>query len=170
MSWLGPGSPVRTLTDIIAFNNAHREQELKYFGQELLEMADAKGPLTSEAYLKALATNRRQAGALGIDMVMTKHQLDALVAPTFGLPWLTDLVAGDVFPGGASSPSIGRGGRRLPAHHRADGIFPRPAARLVDLRPRLERTDAPQDRVRLRTGDEAPAAAHVRADGGPPER
>ena len=67
LSWLGPGSPVRSLTDIIAFNTAHREQELKYFGQELLEMAEAKGPLTSEAYVKALATNRRQAGALGID-------------------------------------------------------------------------------------------------------
>jgi amidase len=105
LSWLGPGSPVRSLTDIIAFNTAHREQELKYFGQELLEMADAKGPLTSEAYVKALAANRRQAGALGIEMVMTKNQLDALVAPTFGVPWLTDLVAGDVFPGGASTPS-----------------------------------------------------------------
>jgi amidase len=105
LSWLGPGSPVRTLTDLIAFNKAHSEQELKYFGQELLEMADAKGPLTSEGYLKALSTNRRLAGALGIDMVMTRHQLDALVAPTFGLPWLTDLVAGDIFPAGASSPS-----------------------------------------------------------------
>ena len=105
LSWLGPGSPVRSLTDIIAFNKAHREQELKYFGQELLEMADAKGPLTSEAYVKAVAANRGQARALGIDMVMTKNQLDALVAPTFGVPWLTDLVAGDVFPGGASTPS-----------------------------------------------------------------
>jgi amidase len=105
LSWLGPGSPVRTLTDIIAFNKARREQELKYFGQELMEMADAKGPLTSEPYLKALASNRRQAGALGIDMVMAKHQLDALVAPTFGLPWLTDLIAGDIFPAGSSSPS-----------------------------------------------------------------
>ena len=105
LSWLGTGSPVRTLTDIIAFNKTRQEQELKYFGQELLEMADAKGPLTSEAYMKALATIRRQARELGIDMVMTKHQLDALVAPTFGLPWLTDLVAGDIFPAGAASPS-----------------------------------------------------------------
>jgi amidase len=96
---------VRTLTDIIAFNKTHQEQELKYFGQELLEMAEAKGPLTSEAYLKALATIRRQARELGIDGVMTKHQLDALVAPSFGLPWLTDLVGGDVLPGGAASPS-----------------------------------------------------------------
>jgi amidase len=105
LSWLGPGSPVRTLTDIIAFNKTRHEQELKYFGQELLELADAKGPLTSEPYTKALASIRRQARDLGIDMVMTKHQLDALIAPTFGLPWLTDLVAGDVFPAGASSPS-----------------------------------------------------------------
>jgi amidase len=105
LSWLGPGSPVRTLTDIIAFNKSRQEQELKYFGQELLEMADAKGPLTSEPYLKALATIHRQARELGIDGVMAKHKLDALVAPTFGLPWLTDLVGGDVFPGGATSPS-----------------------------------------------------------------
>ena len=105
LSWLGAGSPVRTLTDIIEFNKTRQQQELKYFGQELLEMADAKGPLTSEAYLKALTTIRRQARELGIDMVMTKHQLDALVAPTFGLPWLTDLVAGDIFPAGAASPS-----------------------------------------------------------------
>ena len=105
LSWLGPGSPVRTLTDVIAFNKTRQVQELKYFGQELLEMADAKGPLTSEAYVKALATIRRQARELGIDAVMAKHKLDALVAPTFGLPWLTDLVGGDVFPGGATSPS-----------------------------------------------------------------
>jgi amidase len=105
LSWLGPGSPVRKLTDIIAFNKTRQEQELKYFGQELLEMADAKGPLTSEAYTKALASIRRQARDLGIDMVMAKHQLDALIAPTFGLPWLTDLVAGDVFAAGAASPS-----------------------------------------------------------------
>jgi amidase len=52
-----------------------------------------------------LASIRRQARDLGIDMVMAKHQLDALIAPTFGLPWLTDLVAGDVFAAGAASPS-----------------------------------------------------------------
>ena len=92
LAWLGPASPVRSLKDVIAFNNAHREQELPYFGQELLEMAEAKGPLTSEEYMKALAANRRQAGASGIDAVMAKHQLDALVAPTFGVPWLIDLV------------------------------------------------------------------------------
>jgi amidase len=70
-----------------------------------MEMAEAKGPLTSPAYLNALATSRRQARTLGIDAVMATYQLDALVAPTFGPPWLVDLVAGDAIPAGAASPS-----------------------------------------------------------------
>ena len=102
---LGPVSPVRSLKDVIAFNNQRKDEELRYFGQEIMEMAEAKGPLTSAAYQKALATNRRQARTLGIDAVMAKHQLDALVAPTFGPPWLVDLVSGDAMPAGGSSPS-----------------------------------------------------------------
>jgi amidase len=68
-------------------------------------MAEAKGPLTNPAYLKALTANRRQARTLGLDAVMNKHRLDALVAPTFGPPWLIDLVSGDAIPASASSPS-----------------------------------------------------------------
>ena len=102
---LGPVSPVRSLKDVIAFNEQHKDEELRYFGQEIMEMAEAKGPLTSAAYQKALATNRRQARTLGIDAVMATHQLDALVAPTFSPPWLVDLVNGDAMPAGASSPS-----------------------------------------------------------------
>ena len=102
---LGPLAPVRSLKDIIAFNNQRKDEELRYFGQEIMEMAEAKGPPTSAAYRKALATNRRQARTLGIDAVMAKHQLDALVAPTFGPPWLVDLVTGDTVPAGGSSPS-----------------------------------------------------------------
>ena len=102
---LGPLSPVRSLKDVIAFNNRRKDEELRYFGQEIMEMAEAKGPPTSAAYQKALATNRRQARTLGIDAVMAKHQLDALVAPTFGPPWLVDFVSGDAMPAGGSSPS-----------------------------------------------------------------
>ncbi len=102
---LGPASPMRSLTDVIAFNRKRSDEELKYFGQEIMEMAEAKGPLTSPAYLKALASSRRQARTLGLDAVMNKHRLDALVAPTFGPPWLIDLVSGDAVPASASSPS-----------------------------------------------------------------
>ena len=102
---LGPAAPVRTLADVIKFNTERKDEELRYFGQEIMEMAEAKGPLTTPAYQKALATNRRQAATLGIDAVMTKHELDALVAPTFGPSWLIDLVNGDAFPSGAASPS-----------------------------------------------------------------
>jgi amidase len=98
-------TPVRTLADLISFNRQRKDEELKYFGQEIFEMAEAKGPLTSAEYRKALALNHRQARTLGIDAVMTKHQLDALVAPTFGPPWLIDLVSGDSYPAGATSPS-----------------------------------------------------------------
>jgi amidase len=102
---LGPLSPVRSLKDVIAFNEQHQDEELRYFGQEIMEMAEVKGPLTSAEYQKALAANRRQARTLGIDAVMATHQLDALVAPTFSPPWLVDLVNGDAMPAGAASPS-----------------------------------------------------------------
>ena len=93
--WWGPAAPVRTLEDIIAFNTAHADQELAYFGQELFELARTKGPLTSPAYLEALARGRRRAGPEGIDAAMKRHRLDALIAPTGGPAWPIDLVNGD---------------------------------------------------------------------------
>jgi amidase len=105
LAWLGPASPVHTLKDVIAFNDAHKDQELRYFGQEIMEMAEKKGPLTSPAYTAALAKNRRMARALGIDAVMTAHKLDALVAPTGGPAWLIDLVNGDSGTASAPGPS-----------------------------------------------------------------
>jgi amidase len=94
---LGPEAPVKSLKEIIAFNERHRKQEMPYFGQDRFVKAEAKGPLTSKDYLEALATCRRLARTEGIDAVMAKHQLDALVAPTEGPAWLTDLVVGDRF-------------------------------------------------------------------------
>jgi amidase len=99
---LGPRARVRTLTDVIAFNNRERAREMPYFGQELFEMAEQRGPLTSPTYLTHLENCRRWAGTEGIDAVMTHHQLDALVAPTGSPAWPIDLVNGDHFLGASS--------------------------------------------------------------------
>ncbi|MGA9471035.1 MAG: amidase [Terriglobales bacterium] len=100
---LGPGAPVRTLKDIIDFNERNREKEMPYFGQDLFIKAQAKGPLTEKEYLDALAKNNQLARTEGIDALMDKHQLDAIVAPTGSPAWLTDLVNGDHVAGGSSN-------------------------------------------------------------------
>jgi amidase len=100
---LGPRAPVKSLKEIIEFNEKNREKEMPYFGQDLFVKAEAKGPLTSPAYRKALAKNHRLSRMLGIDAVMTKHRLDAMIAPTGGPTWVTDLINGDHFVGGFSS-------------------------------------------------------------------
>ena len=98
----GPGAEVRSLTDLIAFNERNAEAEMPYFGQERLIAAEAKGPLSERAYLTALAAARRLSRADGIDRTMNEHRLDAVVAATGGPAWVTDLVNGDHF-GGSSS-------------------------------------------------------------------
>ena len=100
---LGPGAKVRTLADVTAFNERHAATELKWFGQDLFVKAQAKGPLTDDAYLKARALCLKVARDDGIDAVMKTHRLDALIAPTGGPAWLTDLVVGDHFVGGGST-------------------------------------------------------------------
>ena len=102
---LGPKAPVKTLADVIAFNEAHAAEEMPYFGQEQFLKAQAKGPLTEKPYLDALEKNRRLSRAEGIDAVMDQHRLDAIVAPTGGPAWLTDCVTGDHFGGGSSTPA-----------------------------------------------------------------
>ncbi|HEX2637809.1 MAG TPA: amidase [Gemmatimonadales bacterium] len=102
---LGPAAPVRTLADVIAFNERARAREMPYFGQELFVRAQAKGPLTSPGYRKALRDCRRLSRTLGIDAVMTRHRLDALVAPTGNPAWPTDPVNGDHFTGSSSTPA-----------------------------------------------------------------
>ncbi len=102
---LGPTAPVHNLKEIIEFNLRNKEREMPYFGQELFEKAQAKGPLTSKAYKLALAKNHRMARTEGIDATMGKHKLDAIIAPTGGPAWTTDLVNGDHFSGGSSTPA-----------------------------------------------------------------
>lgn len=102
---LGPKAPVKTMADIIAFNEKNRDREMPYFAQELMVRAQAKGPLTEKKYRDALAKNHRLSRAEGIDAVMMKHKLDAMIAPTGGPAWVTDLINGDHFTGGYSTPS-----------------------------------------------------------------
>ncbi len=96
--------PVKSLADCIAFNQSHRSTEMPYFDQELMEQAQAKGPLTEKAYLDALANNLKLTRTEGIDAIMANHNLDAIVAPTAGPAWLTDWVDGDHADSGCSSP------------------------------------------------------------------
>ena len=105
LAGLGPAAPVRSLQDVIAFNERNRDREMPYFGQDIMEKAQAKGPLTSKAYIAALNKNHLLTRTQGIDFIMRKHQLDALIAPTGGPPWPTDWLNGDHFAGGYSSAS-----------------------------------------------------------------
>jgi amidase len=102
---LGPRAPVKSLKEIIDFNEQYRDREMPYFGQDLFTKAQAKGPLTDKAYRDALAKNRRLSRKEGIDFVMDKNRLDALIAPTGGPPWPTDWANGDHFTGGYSTAS-----------------------------------------------------------------
>jgi len=102
---LGPSARVHSLADVIAFNEANRERELRYFGQDLMIRAEQKGPLTEKIYLDTLARNLRLSRQEGIDAVMDRLRVDALVAPTGGPPWLTDLINGDHFMGSSSTPA-----------------------------------------------------------------
>jgi amidase len=98
----GSGSPVHSLKDIIEFNKETAAEEMPYFRQELFLQAEEKGPLTDKKYLDALKKNHDLTRKEGIDAVMDKYNLDALVSPTDSPAWLTDLVDGDHFLGGSS--------------------------------------------------------------------
>ena len=102
---LGPEARAHTLEELIAFNRAHAEQELPYFGQELFELAQQKGPLSEQEYLDARAECLRLARDEGIDAVMRQHNLDALCMPTAEPAWKIDLIDGDHSMGGASQPA-----------------------------------------------------------------
>ncbi|MGH8495639.1 MAG: amidase [Gammaproteobacteria bacterium] len=95
-------APLKSLEEIIEFNAANVETVMPYFGQDIMQESQAKGPLTDKEYVEALATSKRIARE-GIDKVMRKHDLDALIAPSNGPAWLTDYVTGDHFSTGSSS-------------------------------------------------------------------
>jgi amidase len=96
---------VRSLKDVIDFNERNRASEMPYFGQEIMLMAEKKGPLTEKKYLNALVKNHLKSRTQGIDAVMKKYRLDAIVAPTGSPAWTTDLVNGDHFTGASATPA-----------------------------------------------------------------
>jgi len=100
-----PGAKVHTLEDLIAFDTAHASEELPFFGQEFFERAVKKGSFETPEYKKALQTCHKLAREEGLDATLTKYKLDAILAPTGGTPWLTDLVTGDHFAMSSSTPA-----------------------------------------------------------------
>jgi amidase len=98
-------APHKTLAALIDFNTQNRDREMPHFGQEIFEMAQKKGSLSTAAYRSARAKCRRLSRAEGIDAVMKKHRLDAFVAPTGGPAWVIDYLNGDHFTGGSSTPA-----------------------------------------------------------------
>ena len=100
---LGPNAPVHTLKEIIEFNERNKKKEMPYFQQETFIQAEAKGSLTEKEYIDARDNNLRLARAEGIDAIMDKFKLDALVAPSESPAWVTDLVTGDHFLSGSTT-------------------------------------------------------------------
>ena len=94
---------VRTIDEVIAFNRTNAGAEMPYFGQEQLERAQSMGSLDDAKYRDAVAACRRLSRDEGIDAIMTQHSLDAIVAPSNGPSWPTDLINGDRYSGGNSS-------------------------------------------------------------------
>jgi amidase len=100
---LGPNAPIKSLKELIAYNQKNAGKEMPYFGQDQFEKAEAKGDLNSYEYLEALAKCRRMMRTEGIDAAMDKSKLDALIAPTLGPACMTDLINGDRWLGGSST-------------------------------------------------------------------
>lgn len=103
LAGLGPDAPVRTLAEIIEFNERNADLEMPHFGQQRLIASEARGPLTDQVYLDAVRAIQRGNREDGIDALMDEHNLDAIVAPTRGLAWKTDHILGDFLGGGSSA-------------------------------------------------------------------
>ena len=101
----GHPNGMRGLADLIAFNEANKEREMPFFGQQIFELAEAKGDLTTPEYLESLETAFRLARSEGIDALMEEHRLDAIVSPTTRAAWMTDLVNNGEASAGSSGPA-----------------------------------------------------------------
>jgi len=99
------GLKVKSLADLIEFNKTNSEKEMRWFAQEIFEEAEKTKGLEDPVYLDALSKVHELTRKNGIDFLMDKHQLDALIAPTNGPSWTIDLVNGDHFGGGSSEPA-----------------------------------------------------------------
>ena len=100
-----PNLPIKSLSDIMAFNEKYRDRVMPHFAQEHMARAAAKGGLDEKVYLDALANNLKFSREEGIDKALLDNKLDALVAPSGSPAWLTDFIRGDNSGGGFSSPA-----------------------------------------------------------------
>jgi len=100
---LGADAPVKSLAELIAWNERERAREMPWFGQEIFVRAQKRGPLTDKKYLDARAKCIRLSRTEGVDAVMAKHRLDAIILPSNAPAWTTDFLNGDHVTGGNSS-------------------------------------------------------------------
>ncbi len=103
LAGLGPDAPVKSLEEVIKFNDANREKTMPFFGQDIMLKAQEKGSLESPEYAEVLEKCKKLAKTEGLDPVLKDKKLDAVIAPSGGPAWLTDHVTGDHFSGGSSS-------------------------------------------------------------------
>lgn len=103
LATLGASAPVKSLAALIEWNERERAHEMPWFGQEIFLRAQKRGPLTDRTYIDARARCLRLARTNGIDAVLAKHALDAIVCPSNQPAWTTDLLNGDHFTGGNTS-------------------------------------------------------------------
>ena len=117
-------TPMHSLEDVIEFNRRHADTEMRWFGQELFEQAQAKGELSDPEYITARNRARRLAGPEGIDAALQAQQLDALIAPATSAAWLTDLAHGDSFSGASyGAPAVaGYPSLTVPMGSNRDGL------------------------------------------------
>ena len=134
---------------------------MPFFGQEIFEQAQAKGPLTDAAYIKARDDARRLAGKDGLLAALDRDKLDALIAPSLSPAWPTDHVLGDHFVGAGYGMAAVAG---TPSLTRADWRQPRTAARRHLHGPRLQRRRADWLWLRVGAGDQGAQGAAVHAD------